>query len=267
MSSERVDKFRRRGSRYKARRRAVDILFESEARDLDPVAVVEERVELARDRENQVAPVADYTRQIVAGVAEELDGVDDAIERYLVEDWDFERIPAVDRAILRVAVWELLFNEDVPVPAAVAQGVELASEYSTDAAGPYINALLDEVAHNREELRTAAAGAAAADAAAADAAAAGDAAGTSADADAAETSADDVDAEVADEAAGGAGDARTGETTGPFGEVRMDTGIEAVGVEGVEPHHAGSAYPRSGQATGVNAAAPADEDDESGTAH
>ncbi len=244
MGSERVDKFRRRGSRYKARRRAVDILFEAEARDLDPVAVVEDRVELARDRENQVAPVSDYTRQIVAGVAEELDGVDDAIERYLVEDWDFERIPAVDRAILRVAVWELLFNEDVPVPAAVAQGVELASEYSTDAAGPYINALLDDVAHNREELRAAAAGAAAADAA------------------------DEAEADVAaGETAGGAGDARTGETTGPFGEVRMDTGIEAVGVEGVEPHHAGCAYPRSGQATGVNAEAPAGEGHESGAAH
>lgn len=265
MSSERVDKFRRRGSRYKARRRAVDILFEAEARDLDPVAVVEDRVELARDRENQVAPVSEYTRQIVAGVAEELDGVDDAIERYLVEDWDFERIPAVDRAILRMAVWELLFNEDVPVPAAVAQGVELASEYSTDAAGPYINALLDDVAHNREELRAAAAaGTAPADAAAADEAADEDAA--PADADAA------GDPDVADETAdgetvGGAGDAKTGETTGPFGEVRMDTGIEAVGVEGVEPHHAGSAYPCSGQATGVNAAAPAGEEHEPGTVH
>ncbi|MEJ5996826.1 transcription antitermination factor NusB [Corynebacterium sp. H130] len=137
--------FKRRGSRYKARRRAVDILFEAEARDVDPVAVVEDRVELARLPEPPVAPVAPYTREIVKGVAEELDRIDETIAQYLAEDWTLPRIPAVDRAILRVSTWELLFNPEVPRKTAVAEGIELASEYSTDVAPPYINAVLDDV--------------------------------------------------------------------------------------------------------------------------
>lgn len=141
--------YKRHTARYRARRRAADILFEAEARDVDPVAIVEDRVILARDESNGVAPIADYTRQIVAGAAEELDAIDAAIARFLSEDWELHRIPAVDRAILRVATWELLFNPDVPTATAVVEGVELASEYSTHAAPPYIHAVLDDIAQAR----------------------------------------------------------------------------------------------------------------------
>jgi len=144
--------WRRHGSRYRARRRAVDILFEAEARDLDPVAVVEDRVQLSRQADSAVAPVADYTRQIVAGAAEELDTIDEAIERYLAETWELDRLPAVDRAILRVAVWEILFNPEVDSPVAVVEGVELASQYGNDVAAPYIHAVLDDVAQSTSDL-------------------------------------------------------------------------------------------------------------------
>lgn len=137
--------YKRHTARYRARRRAADILFEAESRDVDPVAIVEDRVELARDPENGVAPIADYTREIVSGAAEELDDIDDAIARYLSSEWSLERIPAVDRAIMRVAVWEILFNADVPNATALVEGVELASEYSNDKAAPYIHAVLDDV--------------------------------------------------------------------------------------------------------------------------
>lgn len=137
--------YKRHTARYRARRRAADILFEAESRDVDPVAIVEDRVELARDPENGVAPIADYTREIVSGAAEELDAIDDAIARYLSSEWSLERIPAVDRAIMRVAVWEILFNADVPNATALVEGVELASEYSNDKAAPYIHAVLDDV--------------------------------------------------------------------------------------------------------------------------
>lgn len=141
------DKYwRRHGARYRARRRAVDILFESEARDLDPVSMVEDRVQMARDPEIPVAPVAEYTRQIISGAAAELDGIDENIERYLAKDWELNRLPAVDRAILRVAVWEILHNPDVDAAVAVVEGVELASQYSNDVASPYIHAVLDDVA-------------------------------------------------------------------------------------------------------------------------
>ncbi|AKE39251.1 N utilization substance protein B like [Corynebacterium camporealensis] len=143
------NKYKRHTARYKARRRAADILYEAENRDMDPVAIVADRVELARKDNQLVAPVAEYTQVIVKGAAEELDEIDETIARYLSDDWEFHRLPAVDRAIMRVAVWELLFNPDVPVATAVVEGVELASEYSNEQAAPYIHAVLDDVAQSR----------------------------------------------------------------------------------------------------------------------
>lgn len=144
--------YKRHTARYRARRRAADILYEAENRDVDPVAIVEDRVALAREDRHAVAPIADYTKVIVQGVAEELDAIDDTISRYLSQNWELHRIPAVDRAILRLSVWELLFNPDVPTATAVVEGVELASQYSHDQAAPYIHAVLDDVAQSRSEL-------------------------------------------------------------------------------------------------------------------
>lgn len=139
-------RFKRRGARYKARRRAVDILFEAEFRDIDPVDIMEERAELAKDQENQIKPIPEYTSQIVPGVASNLDAIDDAIAVHLTSDWTLDRIPAVDRAVMRVAAWELMFNPDVPHRVALSEGIELASEYSHVKAPDYVNAVLDGVA-------------------------------------------------------------------------------------------------------------------------
>lgn len=145
--------YKRHGSRFKARRRAVDVLFEAEQRDVDPVAVVADRIELSRVDDNAVAPVNAYTSQIVEGVAGELDRIDLTISVHLDPTWPLERIANVDRAILRVAVWEMLFNEEVPLKTAVVDGVEIASEYSTDDSPKYINAVLDAVLNNIDALR------------------------------------------------------------------------------------------------------------------
>ncbi|APT92451.1 hypothetical protein CPHO_05635 [Corynebacterium phocae] len=148
--SEEVN-YKRHTARYRARRRAADILFEAETRDVDPVAIVEDRVALARDVNNGVAPISDYTREIIEGAATELDAIDEAITRYLSEDWEYHRLPAVDRAILRVGCWELLFNPEVPAATAIVEAVEIASEYSTDKAAPYIHAVLDDIAQSRSD--------------------------------------------------------------------------------------------------------------------
>jgi N utilization substance protein B len=140
---------RRHGSRYKARRRAVDMLFEAEFRDIDPVEIVEDRVELSRDPANQVNPVPAYTGDIVRGVADGLDSIDDAIARHLSSEWTLDRLPAVDRAVLRVSAWELLDNDDVPVKVAVSEGIGLAGEYSHDKAPGYVNAVLDGIARDK----------------------------------------------------------------------------------------------------------------------
>ncbi|VTQ79877.1 transcription antitermination factor NusB [Corynebacterium pseudotuberculosis] len=144
---------KRHGSRYKARRRAAEVLYEAEVRDVDPVAIIEDRIALSYHQDLGVAPVAAYTKEIVAGTAQELDRIDGLIAANLAENWELERISAVDRAVLRVAVWELIFNEDVPVATAVVDGVELVSQYSTDVAPAYVNALLDSIAQNIESHR------------------------------------------------------------------------------------------------------------------
>lgn len=151
--SSRVRGRKRHGSRYKARRRAAEVLYEAEVRDVDPVAIVEDRISLSYHQDLGVAPVAAYTKEIVAGAAQELDRIDGLIAANLAENWELDRISAVDRAILRVAVWELIFNEDVPVATAVVEGVELVSQYSTDVAPAYVNALLDSIAQNIEKHR------------------------------------------------------------------------------------------------------------------
>ncbi|MDY5786151.1 transcription antitermination factor NusB [Corynebacterium sp.] len=137
--------YKRHGARYRARRRAVDILFEAETRDIDPVSIVEDRAELSKDPQNAVAPVAEYTREIIRGAAEHLDDIDDAIERFISENWELDRLPAVDRQILRVGTWEILYNEDVAPAITIANALEMATEYAGSAAPPYIHAVLDDV--------------------------------------------------------------------------------------------------------------------------
>lgn len=159
----------RHGARFRARRRAVDMLFEAEFRDIDPVDIVEDRRELSKDEANQVAPVNPYTAQIVAGVAEHLDGIDDAVATHLSSEWTLERLPAVDRAVLRVGAWELLHNhDDVPDKVAVDEGIGLAKEYGHDKAPGYVHAVLDGIARSRRLAEKDAADAAALAAAATD---------------------------------------------------------------------------------------------------
>lgn len=151
----------RRGARFRARRRAVDMLFEAEFRDVDPVGIVEERQELAKDPANQVDPVPDYTAKIITGVATTLDEIDTALASHLSSEWSLERLPAVDRAVLRVSAWELLHNYgDVPDKVAVDEGIGLAKEYGHDKTSGYVHAVLDSIGRDRRLAEKAAADAA-----------------------------------------------------------------------------------------------------------
>ena len=149
------------GARHKARRRAVDLLFEAEARDADPVDLAAERVTLAIT-DDGVAPVNPYTVTVVRGVAENLDRLDSTISSYL-QEWTLDRLPAVDRAILRIAVWELFHATDVPPVVAVDEAVELAKELSTDDSPGFINGVLGQVVLVAPQVRSAAAATSATD--------------------------------------------------------------------------------------------------------
>ncbi|KAA1250761.1 transcription antitermination factor NusB [Mycobacterium simiae] len=140
--------------RHQARKRAVDLLFEAEARGMSPAEVVESRTALA-EAKPEIAPVHPYTAAVARGVSEHAAHVDDLITSHL-QGWTLERLPAVDRAILRVAVWELLHADDVPEPVAVDEAVELAKELSTDESPGFVNGVLGQVMLVTPQIRAAA---------------------------------------------------------------------------------------------------------------
>src|SRR6201996_9406624 len=140
--------------RHPARKRAVDLLFEAEARGLSPLEAADGRTALA-EANPDVAPLNPYTLPVARGVTEHSPHIDDLITSHL-QGWTLDRLPAVDRAILRVAVWELLHAEDVPEPVAVDEAVELAKELSTDESPGFVNGVLGQVMLVTPQIRAAA---------------------------------------------------------------------------------------------------------------
>ncbi|MBX6384724.1 MAG: transcription antitermination factor NusB [Microbispora sp.] len=122
-------------ARGKARRRALDILFEAEARQLSPLDVLAERVERADP------PVNEYTSFLVEGVVRHLERIDELISTY-AEGWTLERMPAVDRNVLRGGTYEMLWSEEVPEGVVISEWVHLAAELSTDESPQFVNGLL-----------------------------------------------------------------------------------------------------------------------------
>jgi N utilization substance protein B len=90
----------------------------------------------------------EYASQLVRGVAEQGDEIDELIETY-AQGWTIDRMPALDRAIIRLGIWEVLFNAEVPDGVAIAEAVELATLYSTEDSGSFVNGLLGRIASTR----------------------------------------------------------------------------------------------------------------------
>src|SRR5689334_20980820 len=153
---ERSDgKNRRDRGRHQARKRAVDLLFEAEARGLTAADVAEGRNALA-EHGSDVSPLNPYTVTVARGVTERAGPIVDLIAAHL-QGWTLDRLPAVDRAILRVAVWELLHADDVPEPVAVDEAVELAKQLSTDDSPGFVNGVLGQVMLVTPQIRAASA--------------------------------------------------------------------------------------------------------------
>lgn len=122
-------------ARGKARRRALDILFEAEAREESPLSVLAERVERSEP------PVNEYTSALVEGVSRHRVRIDELISTY-AEGWTLERMPAVDRNILRGGTYEMLWSQEVPEGVVISEWVHLAGELSTDESPQFVNGLL-----------------------------------------------------------------------------------------------------------------------------
>jgi transcription antitermination protein NusB len=132
-------------ARSKARKRALDVLYESELRSIDPVTTLAERIKLAEP------PVNDYTIELVEGVQGHRERIDEILAGY-AEGWTVDRMPDVDRAVLRLGVYELLWREDVPDAVAIDEAVELAKTLSTDESPRFVNGVLGRVLKDRAAL-------------------------------------------------------------------------------------------------------------------
>jgi transcription antitermination protein NusB len=125
-------------ARSKARKRALDVLFEAELRGLPVLGLLAERMSLGEQ------PTPEYAAEIVRGVASHSAEIDRLISRNAV-DWTLERMPAVDRNILRIGIWELLWADDVPDGVAISEAVLLAQDLSTDGSAAFVNGLLGAI--------------------------------------------------------------------------------------------------------------------------
>ncbi len=131
-------------ARSKARKRALDVLYESDVRSNDPLTTLAERVALAEP------PVNDYTIELVEGVQGNRERIDAILSDY-AEGWTVARMPDVDRAILRLGVYELLWRDEVPDAVAIDEAVELAKTLSTDESPRFVNGVLARVLRDRPE--------------------------------------------------------------------------------------------------------------------
>ena len=127
------------GTRREARERALGLLYEADAKGTPPDDVVADQ---------QIAPDA-FAIEIVHGVAEHQAEVDALIRRF-AKGWTLERMPVIDRTLLRMAIFELTHRPDVPTAAVISEAVELAKRYSTDDSGRFVNGMLGRIA---DELR------------------------------------------------------------------------------------------------------------------
>lgn len=133
-------------ARSKARKRALDILYQSDIRGDDLAVTLAAEARRAASEPSREASWL-YAREIVDGVIDNRDDIDEQIVTH-ARDWKLDRMPAVDRAILRMGVWELLHNDEVPTAVAIDEAVELAKEFSTDDSSSFVHGVLARIARS-----------------------------------------------------------------------------------------------------------------------
>ena len=141
-------------TRNKARRRAVEILYEADLRSVSPSTVLADRIA----RVQQLTPqdsdprLGEYAIELVEGVAKHQERIDSLIATYSV-GWPLDRMPAVDRNVLRLGVYELLWQDDVPDVVAIDEAVGLAQQLSTDESPQFVNGLLNRIMELKPSLQ------------------------------------------------------------------------------------------------------------------
>jgi N utilization substance protein B len=131
-------------ARTKARKRALDMLYSADIRQVPVEQVLAVEAERAVSEPERQASWL-YAREIVDGIVDHRDEIDELITTHS-RGWTLDRMPAVDRALLRIGVWEILYNDEVPTAVAIDEAVELVKEFSTDESGPFVHGVLARIA-------------------------------------------------------------------------------------------------------------------------
>ncbi|MBU3645482.1 MAG: transcription antitermination factor NusB [Candidatus Nanopelagicaceae bacterium] len=132
-------------ARSKARKAALDLLYEGDIRKTSPISILNQR---SGDLE---FVIRDFTKELVQGVDENRRKIDELITTYS-QGWDMDRMPVIDRNILRLAIYEILWSKDVPPAVAIDEAIELAQTLSTDDSSKYINGVLSKIIEIKADL-------------------------------------------------------------------------------------------------------------------
>ena len=136
-------------ARSKARKQALDLLYETDIRGTNLVETLASRDIPAEGPDAR--PIREYTKELVNGVSDNRRKIDELITTY-AQGWDMDRLPAVDRNILRLGIYEILWSTDVPMSVAIDEALILAKELSSDDSSKYIHGVLGRIASIKDTI-------------------------------------------------------------------------------------------------------------------
>jgi N utilization substance protein B len=136
-------------ARSKARKQALDILYESDIRNSDALAILESR-DVVEDGPD-ARPIREYTRELISGVTANKRKVDELIATY-AQGWDMDRLAAVDRNILRLGIYEIIWSDELADGIAIDEAITLAKDLSTEDSATFIHGLLGKISSIKESV-------------------------------------------------------------------------------------------------------------------
>ena len=136
-------------ARSKARKQALDILYESDIRSISAIATLEAR-DVVEDGPD-ARPIREFTKELISGVSENKRKIDELIATY-AQGWDMDRLAAVDRNILRLGIYEIVWSDDLADGIAIDEAISLAKDLSTDDSATFIHGLLGKISSIKESI-------------------------------------------------------------------------------------------------------------------
>ena len=136
-------------ARSKARKQTLDLLYEADIRGTAAIDILASRS--VDDSDADARPIREFTRELIAGISAQKRKIDELISTY-AQGWDMDRLPTVDRNILRLAIYELIWTPDLPEGVVINEALELAKQLSTDESASYIHGVLGKISMIRESI-------------------------------------------------------------------------------------------------------------------